>query len=107
MFRVKDYIKNIFKIICNPHFAICLLIAWMITNGWGYLFIVIGHCFNNVALLTIGSSYVAFLWVPGTPEKILTVSIALALQKKFFPKHVSSDNPLKEIQFDENRVTQN
>lgn len=69
MSKVKNYIKKLYNIVSNPQFAICLFIAWMITNGWGYLFIIFGYCINNKVLLTIGSSYVAFLWVPGTPEK--------------------------------------
>jgi hypothetical protein len=89
---------------CNPRFVICFLIAWVITNGWGYLFIILGSCFKNTALLAIGSSYIAFLWVPCTPEKVLTITIALILQKKLFPNHISDS--LKEIQTDENIVIQ-
>ncbi len=104
MSRIKNFSKKILNFICNPHFALCLFIAWMITNGWGYLFIILGYGFKNKILLTIGSSYIAFLWVPCTPEKVLTITIALILQKKFFPNHISDS--LKEIQTDENIVIQ-
>ncbi len=98
MFKIKECFTAVFKFLYNPHLALCLLIAWMITNGWGYLFIALGYCFKNTTLLTIGSSYVAFLWVPGTPEKVFTVTIALALQKKLFSNHTTIDVELKERQ---------
>ncbi|MGI6608537.1 MAG: hypothetical protein ACOX1F_06145 [Erysipelotrichaceae bacterium] len=104
MSGIKNYFMAIYKIVCNPYLALCLLIAWVITNGWGYLFIIFGYCFKNKTLLAIGSSYVAFLWVPGTPEKIFTVTIALALQKKFFSNHVITDSPLTERQLAEDML---
>jgi hypothetical protein len=56
---------------------ISLAIAWLITNGWAYIFIAIG----NHTLRTIGISYVAFLWLPFSVEKVVTIAIAVWLEK--------------------------
>ena len=58
----------------------------MITNGWSYIFVIVGIYFRNNWLLGIGGAYQTFLWLPFTPEKIVTVAISIWLGKLFFPK---------------------
>jgi hypothetical protein len=57
-----------------------LLIAWFITNGWAYVFIAIG----TPTMRKIALSYIAFLWLPISPEKIVTIPLAFFIQKLLF-----------------------
>ena len=70
---------------------ICFILAWMVTNGWSYAFIAIGFIFNIEWMSTVGLSYQAFLWLPCTPEKLVTVPLAIWFDKLIFKgKHVSA-----------------
>ena len=70
----------------NPHFLICFLLAWMITNGWAYLLMILGMVFRCFPVAGIASAYITFLWLPCTPEKILTFFIATKLMRRFYPE---------------------
>jgi hypothetical protein len=65
---------------------ICLLIAWMITNGWAYILMGLGYLFSWSWAKGIGTTYLAFLWMPFTPEKLITLPLAIFLQHLLFPK---------------------
>lgn len=58
----------------------------MITNGWAYVFLGLGIAFNWAWAKAIGTGYLAILWLPVTPEKIITIPIAILLQRFLFPK---------------------
>ena len=75
------------KLILNWRFLTCFLIAWMVTNGWSYLMFGIGMYFDIKPLILISSAYLAFLWLPFSPEKIVTLAIGLFLVRLLFPKH--------------------
>lgn len=83
--RKKSKLKKILDFLLNPKLLLCLFIAWMITNGWSYLFIAFGTLYNIRWMLAVGSAYFAFLWFPFTPEKIITVAIAILLLRVLFP----------------------
>lgn len=70
----------------NPRFLICFLIAWLITNGWSYIFFAIGTYFGITWMALIGTAYMSMLWAPLTPEKIITLIIAIFLLTVLFPK---------------------
>jgi len=57
----------------------------MITNGWSYIFVAVGTALGIGWMAAVGGAYLTFLWVPFTPEKILTVIIAIFLLRKLFP----------------------
>lgn len=86
---IKKLIKKFKKLLVfllNPHFLICFGLAWMITNGWCYIFICAGTYYDIEWMLYVGSSYLVFIWSPVTPEKIITIPLAIALLKLIFPK---------------------
>ena len=83
--NVEKKSKTIIQFLLNPKLLLCVLIAWMITNGWSYVFIFLGTYFKIGWMLKIGSAYLAFLWFPFTPEKIVTIAIAIALLHLLFP----------------------
>lgn len=83
--RILQTLKKWLLVILNPKLFLCLFIAWMITNGWSYIFTVLGTTFDITWMTVAGTAYMSLLWVPFTPEKILTVIIALFLMRAIFP----------------------
>lgn len=82
---MKEKLKKIIQFILNPNLLFCLLVAWMITNGWAYVFVGIGT-YNEIPwMVAIGGTYIAFLWLPISAEKIITVAIAIALLRWRYP----------------------
>lgn len=82
---MKERLKKILWFFANPRLLLCLGIAWMITNGWSYIFVAVGTALGIGWMAAVGGAYLTFLWVPFTPEKILTVIIAIFLLRKLFP----------------------
>ena len=74
------------EFLLNPRFLLCFGLAWMITNGWCYIFIGVGSYYDIEWMFYVGTTYLAFLWLPITPEKIITIPLAIAFLKWFFPK---------------------
>ncbi len=93
--KLVDLSKTIYQFLLNPPLLICLGIAWIFTNGWSYVAFTLGIYFDIPVLVGIASAYLAFLWVPFTPEKIFTVIIAIALLKRFFP---DDERTLKKLE---------
>ena len=83
------------KKLCNWRFLICFGLAWLITNGWCYVFIWIGSWLKITWMRNLGAGYLAFLWMPWTPEKLITIPIAIFLLKVIFPKHKKLQEELK------------
>ena len=83
---MKEKIKKILAFILNPRLLLCLGLAWMITNGWSYIAAFVGAWLNIPWLAAAGAAWLAILWIPITPEKILTVAIAIGLLRWLFPK---------------------
>lgn len=81
----------------NPRFLLCFGIGWMITNGWAYILFGLGTWLRIPWMIAVGGGYLALLWIPFTPEKIITATIALILMKLFFPNDKKTLGLLKEI----------
>ena len=84
--KLKNFLKTLVFFILNPRFLICFGIAWLITNGWSYVLLGIGTFCGIGWMIALSSAYLTFLWFPFTPEKLLTVIIAIALLRAIFPK---------------------
>ncbi len=83
--KLKKWIKIAIEFCLNPRMLLCFGIGWMITNGWAYIATALGLWLNIDWLFGIGAAYLTALWIPFTPEKIITVIIAIFLLKKLFP----------------------
>ncbi len=83
---VKRVLKRIGRAIANPNYLLCFALAWMVTNGWCYLFILFGRLFNISWMSWVGGAYAALLWLPFTPEKILTLGLSILFLRLLFPK---------------------
>ncbi|MBE6699640.1 MAG: hypothetical protein E7584_05335 [Ruminococcaceae bacterium] len=84
--KIKIWAKKLIGFLLNPRFLLCFGLAWMITNGWCYVFVGVGTIYEIGWMFAVGTAYLAFLWLPFTPEKIVTVFISIALLKWIFPK---------------------
>ena len=80
-------IKGVLRLLVNWRFLICFGIAWIITNGWSYILLALGTLTQNAWMLAVSGAYLAFLWLPISPEKVVTCAIALALVRFLFPSH--------------------
>ena len=83
----KQRLKLWAKLILNWRFLVCFGIGWLITNGWSYLLLAFGLWTKTGWAITVAGAYLVFLWAPISPEKVVTVAIALFLVRWLFPKH--------------------
>lgn len=96
--QLKDKIKKGIQFIANPRLLLCFGIAWMITNGWSYVMLGVGTLLNVGWIIGVASAYLAFLWLPISPEKIVTVAIAIVLLRFMFPNDQKTLGVLKDMQ---------
>ncbi len=83
---MKEKLKKLLRFLTNPRLILCILLAWLITNGWSYVLFGIGTYFGISWMTAISGAYLAFLWLPISPEKIVTLLIAIALLRFLFPR---------------------
>ena len=84
--KILPKLKKLLWFFLNPRLLLCVFIAWMITNGWSYVFTAVGAATGIHWMTAVGAAYMGFLWFPFTPEKLVTLIIAIFLMKLFFPK---------------------
>lgn len=78
-------VKKIAMFLFNPRLLLCFFLAWMITNGWCYLFIFFGQLFDLTWMTVAGSVWVGVLWFPFSPEKVVTLLLTILLLRWLFP----------------------
>lgn len=83
--KLKAWLKKAVQFILNPRLLFCFGIGWMITNGWSYVLMGLGTWLNISWMIGVSGAYLAFLWFPFSPEKLLTVAIAIFLLRWLFP----------------------
>lgn len=93
---MKEKIRKFLKRLCDWRFLVCFGLAWIITNGWAYIFIGVGSFCDIGWMLAVGTAYVAFLWMPFTLEKLITIPLAILLLKLLFPKSKQLQEELKK-----------
>ena len=81
----KKTLRRWVRFFLNPRLLLCFGIAWMITNGWCYVFILLGTWLNIGWMLAVGTAWAGVLWLPFTPEKLITLIIAIFLLRLLFP----------------------
>ena len=77
-------VKRVLQFLLNARLLLCFGLAWMITNGWAYLFLILGALLQLPWMVAVGGAYTALLWLPFTPEKIITIPIAIFLLRLLF-----------------------
>lgn len=56
-------------------------------------------------MLKIGAAYYAFLWLPCTPEKLITIPLAIGIHKKLFKKDFKNLHNLTKMYEREKKKT--
>lgn len=94
---MKEKIKKIVQFFANPRLLLCLGIGWIITNGWSYIMLAVGTWLGIGWMIAVSSAYLTFLWLPVSPEKLVTVTIAMALLRFLFPDDQKTLGVLKNL----------
>lgn len=84
--KIKYWLKTAAQFFLNPRLLFCLGISWIITNGWSYILFGLGTWLEIPWMIAVSGAYLAFLWFPFSPEKLVTVAIAIFLLRWLFPK---------------------
>lgn len=95
--KIKKIAQTILQFIINPRFLLCFGIAWLITNGWSYILLGIGTFYDIGWMIAVAGAYLTFLWLPVSPEKIVTVLIAMGLLRLIFPNDQKTLGVLKGL----------
>lgn len=89
--------KKLLQFLANPRLILCFGMAWIITNGWSYIFMGIGTYYDIGWMVAVAGAYLTFLWFPFSPEKVLTFAISIVLMKWLFPKDEKTLGVLREL----------
>jgi chaperonin GroEL len=84
--KIKDLLYATYKFLIDWRMAMSFFLAWLTTNGWSYTFIIIGYTCNIEWMFNVGILYQAFLWLPCTPEKVVTIPLAIFYKKLIFKR---------------------
>lgn len=94
---VKAVLTKWVKLLLNPRFLLCFGIGWMVTNGWAYVMLGFGVLLDIGWASAVAGAYLTLLWIPMTPEKLLTLAIAILLLRWLFPNDEKTLGVLREI----------
>ena len=94
---IRQKLRAAAEFFLNPRLLLCAGIGWFITNGWSYVMLGLGTLFKIQWMIAVSSAYLAFLWFPFTPEKLVTLVIAIALLRLFFPHDQKTLRRLHEL----------
>ena len=78
--KIKTYISPFL----NWRILIIYVPIWFIMSGWTYLFIFLGTRHHVGWMLAAGTCWATVLWLPFTPEKLITVPLTLYLYVRLF-----------------------
>ena len=95
--KIKSFLKKAVMFILNPRLLLCFGLGWMITNGWSYILLVLGSWLKIGWMIAVSGAYLTFLWLPISPEKIITIAIAMWLMKVLFPNDTRTLGVLREM----------
>lgn len=91
MKRVLTKLWKTIKPFLTWRILICYLPFWMLFTGWTYVALAMGNAWWKTA----AGVWLAWMWMPWCPEKLITIPLTIWLHKILFPKH--STNELDEI----------
>ena len=83
MKRLLTKIKTYVAPFLNWRILIIYVPIWFIMSGWTYLFIYLGTCHHVGWMLAAGTFWATILWLPITPEKLITIPLTLWIYVKW------------------------
>lgn len=96
MKRLFAWLWKYLKPFTNIKFAISFGLAWTITNGIWYAFAFIPMDLPEW-LVWFSVSYIAFLYLPFTPEKLVTIPIAIFIHWLLFRNDIKTRKQLDDM----------
>lgn len=96
MKRLFAWLWKYLKPFANWRFLISFGLAWLITNGIWYIFAFIPMRLPDW-LVWFSRSYIAFLYLPITPEKLITIPMAIFFQTQLFKSDTKTKKQLDEM----------
>lgn len=84
MKRIIYQLKTFVQPFINWRFLIAYLIPWFITNGWAWIGTFLLPITGLNWFTGAASAWLAILWMPWTPEKVLIIPAALWIHSKLF-----------------------
>ena len=84
MKRLLTKIKTYISPFLNWRILIIYLPIWFIMSGWTYLFIFLGTKYGVGWMLAAGTFWATVLWLPFTPEKLITIPLTILVYVKLF-----------------------
>lgn len=81
----RENVKKFILFFLNPRLLFCFGLAWLVTNGWAYIMLGFGTYLEVAWMIGISGAYLTIIWLPISPEKIVTVAITMALLRFLFP----------------------
>ena len=91
--KIKTYIAPFL----NWRILIIYLPIWFLMSGWTYLFIYLGAKYGVGWMLASGTFWATILWLPFTPEKLITIPITLVIYMRVFG-HGNKDTASGQLQ---------
>ena len=83
MKRLLTKIKTYISPFLNWRILVIYLPIWFIMSGWTYLFIYLGTRHHVGWMLAAGTFWATVLWLPITPEKLITIPLTLFIYVKW------------------------
>ena len=83
---LREMLRRWARFLLNPRLLLCLAIAWMLTNGWSYVMFGLGMLLKIHWMRVVGVAYMSFLWLPFTPDKLVTMVLAIGLMRLLYPR---------------------
>ena len=77
--KIKTYISPFL----NWRILVIYVPIWFIMSGWTYLFIYLGTRHHVGWMLAAGTFWATVLWLPFTPEKLITIPLTLFIYVKW------------------------
>ena len=77
MKRLLTKIKTYISPFLNWRILVIYVPIWFIMSGWTYLFIFLGTKYKIGWMLAAGTFWATVLWLPITPEKLLTIPLTM------------------------------
>ena len=83
MKRLWTKIKTYISPFLNWRILVIYVPIWFLMSGWTYLFIYLGTRHHIGWMLAAGTFWATLLWLPITPEKLLTIPLTLFVYVKW------------------------
>ena len=83
MHKLFNKIKTYISPFLNWRILLIYVPIWFLMSGWTYLFIYLGTRHHINWMLAAGSFWATLLWLPITPEKLITIPLTLVIYVKW------------------------